>query len=178
MENIEIKHRVPDLDRVRESLDNLPASRIGDLQQTDTYFVVTSGRLKLRDQSGPGEERSASLIAYIRPDDSTSRVSQYHLLPVAEPDALRAMLTDTLGVLTVVRKHRELFISGQTRIHLDTVDGLGTFVELETVIDGPSGEQAWDEHRFVRANLALDEYEPVEFSYSDLILQGTDPQST
>lgn len=178
MENIEIKHQVPGLDRFRASLDNLPASRVGNLRQIDTYFLTNHGRLKLREQTGPGEADSATLIAYIRPDASTSRVSQYHLMPVAEPDTLRAMLTDTLGVLTRVRKRRELFIYGQTRVHLDTVDHLGSFVELETVIAYQSHEDTWAEHRLVKKNLALDEYEPIKFSYSDLVMQGIDPQST
>jgi adenylate cyclase, class 2 len=66
-------------------------------------------------------------------------VSNYHLVPVLDPDATAAALADALGVRAVVEKARRLLLWRNVRIHLDTVAGLGSFVELEAVSDLPGG---------------------------------------
>jgi predicted adenylyl cyclase CyaB len=165
MQNIEIKVRVPDLTEVRHRLRQAGAEFRWEQVQTDTYFRVHHGRLKLR------EADSATLIAYFRSDDDESRISDYQLLPVSDVEVLRSMLTNSLGVLVTVRKVRTLYLFGHTRVHLDEVDHLGQFVELETVIDDQPIDAAWDEHYRVRGMLELDVHEPVSVSYSDLMIQ-------
>jgi homotetrameric cytidine deaminase len=103
----------------------------GTLRQRDTYFAVPHGRLKLREQDG----QPAQLIAYERPDDPAVRLSRYHLIDVPDPEATLAGLTATCGVRVVVAKTRRLLLSGNVRIHLDDVDGLGRYIELEAVAD-------------------------------------------
>lgn len=169
MRNIEIKVRVPDLELVRHDLIALGAVFRWSGVQTDTYFRVRQGRLKLREIP---DCEPATLIAYARPDEISSRISQYQLLPISEPATMKQMLGDTLGVLANVRKTRELYIYGETRIHLDQVDGLGTFVELETVLGEQTMEIARQEHQLVSTKLRLQEHESIALSYSDLIIRG------
>ena len=99
------------------------------LRQRDTYFRARSGRLKLREEEPGG----AVLIQYDRPDAADARESRYRLTRVQDPDDLRASLDAALGTLVVVDKERHLLLWDGVRIHLDTVDGLGSFVELEGV---------------------------------------------
>lgn len=167
MQNIELKVRVPDLAQVRSRAIALGAEHHWTRKQTDTYFRVATGRLKLRETDG---DDPATLIAYARPDDPNSRISQYELLPVSDGERLKRMLVSTLGVLVTVRKTRELYLAGDTRIHLDQVDMLGSFVELETVVSEQSMADAMQEHHKVKSALRLDTYEPVAISYSDLIM--------
>ncbi len=170
MQNIETKARVDDLDRVRRLALDLGASDRGTFHDIDTYFVVGHGRLKLRVTEGTP---SGTLIAYHRLDQLESRISDYTLAAVPDPDALRQALSETLGVLVTVRKSRRLLLFGATRIHLDEVEALGTFAELETVMDGQTRGEAETEHRFLRAKLGLDQAEIVPVSYSDLLMAQT-----
>jgi homotetrameric cytidine deaminase len=168
--NVEIKARDADPAATLERALALGASDEGVLTQRDTYFTRARGRLKLREQEG-GSEAGARLIAYARPDDDTARTSAYRLAEVADPAALREALDAALGTLVVVDKRRHLLLYENVRIHLDEVQGLGSFVELEGVAAADSDLSA--EHEIVdrlRGELALGE--PVAVSYSDLLLDG------
>jgi adenylate cyclase class IV len=128
--NIEIKARIASV----ESL--LPRARAladGDavlIAQDDSFFAVPHGRLKLR-QFADG---SAELIHYHRPDNTEAKASDYVLVAVPDPAALREALARGCGLLGRVRKQRWLLMAGATRIHLDRVEGLGDFMELEVVL--------------------------------------------
>ena len=74
------------------------------------------------------------LIQYARPDQSGPKLSEFDVLDVAEPDKLDRMLSNSLGVVGEVKKSRYLFLNEQTRIHLDKVDGLGSFLEFEVCL--------------------------------------------
>jgi adenylate cyclase, class 2 len=165
MQNIEIKIRVSDLSGLRHHLKELGYVPQAKIIQVDTYFRTSTGRLKLRELEVSSD---ASLISYLRPDNQGSRISHYRILSVQEPEAMKSLLAESLGILTVVRKHRELYIIGHTRIHLDSVEGLGTFLELETVVGAQGEDDAWREHRDLRAILSIADHEPVPVSYSDL----------
>jgi predicted adenylyl cyclase CyaB len=134
--------------------------------QTDTYFHVPHGRLKLREING----QTAALIAYDRPDQKGSRLSAYHLVPVPDPAALKAALASALGVRGTVRKRRAIYLWHNVRIHLDEVEGLGTFVEFEAVL-GPSEDAATAEERLEHLEhaLMLDPAQYVATSYADLL---------
>lgn len=169
MRNLEIKVRCTGLDAVRDRAVELSARDAGILRATDTYFHVRHGRLKLREtEGGP----LAQLIAYDRPDEASSRYSDYHITPIPDPAGLKLALGSTLGVLITVTKSRHLWLYGETRIHLDRIDGLGDFVELETVMRGQPEAAARAEHHMVKGALGLDRCDVVGSSYSDLILQG------
>ncbi|HYM57830.1 MAG TPA: cytidine deaminase [Solirubrobacteraceae bacterium] len=171
--NVEIKAVDPDPARTLERALALGASDQGVIAQRDTYFAVPTGRLKLREQEPGGAE----LIAYERPDEVTVRVSAYRLVPVAHPGELRAALEAAAGIRVVVAKQRRLLLWRTVRIHLDDVEGLGPFVELEAVADAGSdlsGERGLVAH--VRAALAIEDAALREGSYADAaIAAAPDP---
>jgi predicted adenylyl cyclase CyaB len=134
MKNLELKAVAPDLARLRRALRALGALRQPTLAQTDTYFTVPSGRLKVRQQKGV---RSAELILYARPNASRARTSEYQKLAADDPAGLLRLLAATFPRDVVVRKVRDLWMAGTTRVHLDRVQGLGTFVEIEVPYRGP-----------------------------------------
>src|SRR5688572_7566332 len=135
-ENLEIKAACPNLAAAREAAIRLAGPAVAVLNQQDTYFHVQAGRLKLREVN----DTSAELIFYHRPDDPAARVSRYQLVPVPDPQAMKALLSAALGVRAVVRKRRELLLYANVRIHLDAVENLGNFVELEAVLSGQNGQ--------------------------------------
>lgn len=140
--NLELKTPYVDLASARAALSALEAKRAGREVQTDTYFRATHGRLKLREIDG----QSAVLIWYDRPDTQGTRLSQYFLLPVTDAALGKSMLTAALDVRGVVRKRREVYLWHNVRVHLDEVDGLGTFVELEAVL-APDDDKALSQAR-------------------------------
>src|SRR5713101_6441952 len=133
--NVEIKARVTDAATMRPRLESLGTSAPEELVQVDTFYNVPTGRLKLREfANGTGE-----LIYYERPDAVGPNVSSYFRAPSSDPASLRDVLARSLGVRATVRKRRDVFLIGQTRIHLDEVEGLGSFIEFEVVLcDGQS----------------------------------------
>ena len=136
--NVELKALDPDPARSLERALALGAEDRGVIVQRDTYFRVRHGRLKLREEE-PGE---AHLIAYSRPDAAEVRVSSYRVVPVADPAGMRAALGETNGVDVVVEKRRRLLLWETVRIHLDEVEGLGSFLELEAVAEPGLGPRA------------------------------------
>lgn len=132
MRNLEIKARVEALAPLRSRLRKLDGVyRHAILRQTDWYFRVPKGRLKLR---AVGAKRDGELIAYLRPDRSAARTSEFQLLPTADAAGVRRLLEQMLGVRACVRKRREVWLYKNARIHLDQVDGLGRFLEIEVVV--------------------------------------------
>jgi homotetrameric cytidine deaminase len=132
--NVELKARDPHPERSLERARALGAEDRGELRQRDTYFAAPNGRLKLREQDPGGAE----LIAYERPDAADARESRYRIVAVEDPAAIREALDAALGTVVVVDKRRRLLEWQGVRIHLDDVEGLGAFVELEGVADAAS----------------------------------------
>ena len=128
--NLEIKASVPSLRFALAVSKRIRARRAGMLRQTDTYFNVTKGRLKLREVNG----REFELIYYERFNRKGSRFSDYFIVPLQEPAVMRHMCSSLFGVKATVRKHRILFLYKNARIHLDRVKGLGSFIEFEVIV--------------------------------------------
>jgi adenylate cyclase class IV len=175
--NVETKVPCDDLVAVAERARAAGARYEGRLDQVDTYFRVEAGRLKLREQThhpvGGGAVTSAELIRYERPDKSGARVSGYTRLAVADGPASRAALAESHGVRGTVAKRRQLWILDATRIHLDEVERLGTFVELETIFEGTSEAFAREEHERVLALLAIRPGDALAGSYIDLSVRAS-----
>jgi homotetrameric cytidine deaminase len=171
MRNIELKARDPDPARTLELALGLGAEDRGHISQRDTYFTGARGRLKLREQDpGPAE-----LIQYRRPDEVRAHTSEYRRVPVAEAEALREALDAAHGTLVVVEKRRRLLMWEGVRIHLDEVEGLGSFLELEAVAaerSDLSHERAKVEQ--LRAELRIADADLLAQSYSDLLLDQTE----
>jgi len=132
MHNLEIKAAMASLGTVRSRLRALNgATHHASLRQTDWYFRVPAGRLKLRVVGGG---RSGELIAYVRPDRTSARMSEFQRLPVSDAAGTRRLLDRMLGAKGCVRKRREVWLYRNARVHLDTVEGLGCFIEIEVVV--------------------------------------------
>ncbi len=163
--NIEAKYRCPDLAAVRERVQALGARSMGVLKQQDTFFSAQSARLKLR-EFGNGR---AELISYRRADVSHARGSDYTICLVSDPSQMRQTLDHALGTSGAVAKQRELYLFRNTRIHLDAVDHLGDFVELETVLGGQSDNDAHRELRHVAEALGMEAGQVEAKPYVDLL---------
>lgn len=163
--NVEIKARVPDLASIDDRARAIATSGPVDLAQDDTFFACAHGRLKLRVLSdGTGE-----LIHYLRPDDAGPKVSDYLISKIADPQALRESLARALGITGRVRKRRRLYHLDRTRIHLDEVEGLGGFVELEVVLrENDATETGLAEAARIMGLLGIDESQLVQGAYVEL----------
>jgi homotetrameric cytidine deaminase len=166
MRNVELKSRDPDPARTLELALKLGASDEGEIEQRDTYFGGSRARVKLREQT-PGEDE---LIAYRRPDDDEARVSDYLRVPVPDAAALKEALDAAYGTKVVVAKRRRLLLWENVRIHLDEVKGLGSYMELEGLVDGDDDGPARARVERLREELEIDAANLVAGSYSDLLL--------
>ena len=164
--NVEIKARLAAPERVRERVLALADSGPDVLEQADTFFVTEHGRLKLREfPNGHGE-----LIYYERPDCSEPRESQCRIYSAPDSNTLHKVLADAMEVRGVVRKRRELFMVGQTRIHLDDVEGLGAYLELEVVLtEGQSWEEGGEIAKSLLQNIEIPPEAMVDRAYIDLL---------
>jgi predicted adenylyl cyclase CyaB len=167
--NIEIKARVHDLQALQGRAEALSDEPVVVIPQEDTFFNVPKGRLKLR-QLTPDH---GQLVYYERRNDAGPKRSHYLLAATAEPEALKAALTAALGVRGVVRKTRYLYTTGQTRIHLDRVESLGDFMELEVVLrTGQTDAEGQAIARKLMERLEVREADLIEGAYMDLLEAG------
>jgi predicted adenylyl cyclase CyaB len=156
--NIEIKAKVHDFKKLQHTVEALSDRPVEQLEQEDIFFPTKIGRLKLRIFSSSYGE----LIQYERPDLATSKESSYVISKTTDPASLKLALSNALGVIGVVKKSRLLYITGQTRIHLDNVVGLGNFLELEYVLKT-------EEKTNVANEVVLDLMRYLEIKNEDLI---------
>jgi homotetrameric cytidine deaminase len=171
--NVELKAHDPDPEKTLAAALAHGAADQGVLQQKDTYFAAREGRLKLREERAGDGAPAATLIAYARADEAAARTSAYHLVDVPDPAALTAALDASIGTVVVVEKFRRLLLWEGVRIHLDAVEGLGTWVELEAVAEAES--DLADEHRKVaelRAVLGIQDDRVVARGYAALLLDA------
>jgi homotetrameric cytidine deaminase len=167
--NIELKARNPDPADTLDRALAFGARDAGEIRQRDTYLAGAHGRLKLREQE-PGDDE---LIQYHREEAAEVRTSEYRRLPVPDAVALREALDAAHGTLVVVDKRRRLLLWENVRIHLDEVEGLGSFVELEAVAE--EGSDLSEEHSKVerlREQLGIAAANLVASSYSDMLLDA------
>lgn len=170
MQNIELKARLADIGQAEATCSRVRAAFQGVIRQRDTYFNSRKGRLKVR-RSEPGPDH---LIYYRRDDSPEARASDYDLEPA--PEGMEEMLRRELGQLAVVEKTRRLWLWENVRIHLDTVDALGTFIEFEAVLDEVHG--VVDGHAkvaYLRDEFGITEADLVAGSYLDLMLTAAPP---
>ncbi len=167
--NIEIKARCTDPEHVRSVLRSQAARFAGTDHQVDTYFRVPDGRLKLRE--GNIEN---SLVYYLRPNNAGPKTSDVLLHKVEPNSGLKPILTKALGVLAVVDKQREIYYVDNVKIHIDAVQNLGNFVEIEA-----AGDESADRDHLRRQCeelmllFAIAPSDLLTHSYSDMILALT-----
>jgi adenylate cyclase class IV len=164
--NVEIKARIDSVAALEPLVARLADSGPTPIAQDDTFFRCAAGRLKLREFA----DGSAELIAYERADAAGPKVSTYQCVPVADPAPLRDALATTCGVLGRVRKRRRLYLIGATRVHLDMVEGLGPFLELEVVLsDAQTAAHGMALARHLLAELGICVDRLVAGAYLDLL---------
>ena len=168
--NVELKAVDRDPEATAARCVSLGATDAGVLSQRDTYFPARRGRLKLRVEAGA---LGGELIAYGRVDAVEPVESAYVLAPVAAPEELEEALDAALGTTVVVCKRRHLFLWEGVRIHLDEVDGLGSFVEFEAVLPD-AGDRATADAKLarLRRELGIADESLVSLGYADLLMDG------
>ncbi|MEO1718313.1 MAG: CYTH domain-containing protein [Planctomycetota bacterium] len=170
MHNVEYKAELRDPELARAIARQLGATHAGDLRHVDTYYKVASGRLKRREISYADDIEAPPEIEYIfydRPDQTTQRLSHYVIYD--EPTAKERFGTRDLPVELTVGKMRCLFLTGPVRIHIDDVEGLGSFIEFEAVVSRAHPVRKC--HELVsqlREHFRPAMGEPIAVSYSDL----------
>lgn len=168
--NIELKAHARAFDELRERAAALADDAPLIFRQQDFFYDVPRGRLKLRqfDDGTPAE-----LIFYQRDDRDGPKASYYSRSPVTNADAMHALLAQALSTRGIVTKERHVYLTGRTRIHLDRVDGLGDFIELEVVLAPDDNEEdgAAEAHALFK-QLGVAQADLVAVAYVDLLDDG------
>ena len=164
--NIEIKARIRDFADLKRRAEAISDSHLEVIPQEDTFLVTPKGRLKLRILAPD----RAQLVYYERPDWDGPKRSDYFIFNTNDPENLKTALSLALGIRGVVRKTRYLYMVGQTRVHLDDVEGLGQFMELEVVLrDGQSDDEGQAVANDLMKKLGIEPTDLIEGAYMDLL---------
>lgn len=166
--NIELKARNLDPAASLQVCQRLGAEDRGEIGQRDTYFAVPRGGLKLREEQ-PGRPH---LIQFDRASEPQQRESRYRIIEISDSETLCAALAAAIGICGIVVKRRRLLLWRSVRIHLDEVEQLGTFIELEAV--APPGADLTTEHRLVgelRGALGITDQRLVALGYAEQLVR-------
>jgi len=167
--NVEIKARIESIESVFSIAAKLADEGPIEIIQDDTFFPCEKGRLKLRAFS----QDEGELIFYRRSDGKGPKESFYIVSPTGSPDTLRESLTMAYGTAGRVCKNRTLLLAGRTRIHLDRVEDLGDYLELEVVLEeGEAVESGEAVARDLMEKLGIGPHQLIEGAYVDLLAQG------
>jgi predicted adenylyl cyclase CyaB len=164
--NIEIKAKARDFLRQKRLAEEISDAKLEILHQSDTFFRVESGRLKLR----VFDENHGELIFYHRADTKGAKTSEYQISPTNNPQILLQTLASALGIIGTVKKTRYVYRFGQTRIHFDEVENLGCFIEFEYVLQAE--ETTENGQRVVRElmkKLEIEDSDLMATAYLDLL---------
>jgi predicted adenylyl cyclase CyaB len=166
MINVEIKARYSRTEETELIMQQCDARFIEKQVQTDTYFKVREGRLKIREIDGAG----AQMIRYVRDDQKAPATSHYEIVEIDEPEETKRVLDDKYGLDVVVKKEREIWIWENVRIHLDKVENLGEFLEFEAVIHDKGRIEAGQEKIVLLLRLfGIQSEDLLEVSYERMI---------
>ncbi|HMU45973.1 MAG TPA: class IV adenylate cyclase [Chitinophagaceae bacterium] len=167
--NVEIKAKCNDPAFVRNYLLSAGAEFKGIDTQTDTYFNVSAGRLKLR--QGNIENH---LIYYERPDKAGPKNSHFELLKIPDAEKFRQVMSKSCGVKVVIKKRREIYYIKNVKFHIDEVNQLGTFIEIEAgnLLADLSVEELTAQCKFYLKEFGIQENDLLKESYSDMLLKN------
>lgn len=169
--NIEVKARVRNFADIQVRTAALSDTPVEVIPQEDTFFHAPQGRLKLRVLSG----EKGQLIYYTRPDQHGPKRSDYHISHTSDPENLKRVLELACGIRGIVRKTRYLYLVGQTRVHLDDVEELGQFMELEVVLrEGQSDREGQAIAEDLMSRLGVEKDDLLQGAYMDLLESSTD----
>ncbi len=166
--NVEIKARCHEPSFVRHYLQSNNAEFKGIDEQTDTYFNVAHGRLKLRE--GNIEN---NLIYYERSNQAGPKDSHFQLVKINDAAGLKEALTKANGIKVVVKKKREIYYIGNVKFHIDEVPGLGSFAEIEAgnILADLTKEQLKEQCDFYVTAFNIRPEDLIDVSYSDMLLK-------
>jgi predicted adenylyl cyclase CyaB len=164
--NVEIKARIASIRSISPKAAALADKGPIEITQDDTFFTCENGRLKLRVFS----PNDGQLIFYRRADKKGPKESCYTISPTTSPHTLSKSLSLAYGQVGRIRKLRILYIVGRTRIHLDRVEGLGDFLELEVILkEGESIECGEAIALDLMQKLHIEPHQLIEGAYIDLL---------
>ena len=165
--NVEIKAKCTDAAFIRNYLLKAGADFKGVDEQTDTYFNVANGRLKLRE--GNIEN---NLIFYERSNQSGPKSSHFQLVKIEDANGLKEVLTKSNGIKVVVKKRREIYYIKNVKFHIDEVPALGSFIEIEAgnILADLSSDQLKEQCSFYISQFGIKKEDMIESSYSDMLL--------
>lgn len=165
---IEIKAKCAEQNRIRDILTSQHPLFKGTDHQIDTYFKVNQGRLKLRE--GNIENH---LIYYERENTATPKKSEVTLFKTEPGSSLKSILTQSLGILVVVDKQREIYFIDNVKFHIDSVKQLGTFIEIEAIDDNGSirKDKLQEQCQYYLDLFQINPADLISHSYSDLLLK-------
>ena len=171
--NIEIKARIRDFNEIRRRAEQLSDRPVEIIPQEDKFFNTPQGRLKLRILT----RDKGQLIYYTRPDQEGPKRSDYHIFLTSDPENLTRVLELAYGIRGIVKKTRYLYLVGETRVHLDDVDDLGQFMELEVVMqEGQSDAQGQAIAEGLMSVLGVERGDLLEGAYMDLLESSIHPE--
>jgi len=164
-QNVEIKARIANPASLRARIVGLGALLADTQEQTDRYYELNgSERLKLRTI----DNTRAELIRYRRPEIGSVRRSDYEIAPAHDVAAAKCLVPKQ-EPLVIVRKRREIHLLENVRFHLDEVEGLGTFLELEAVVDAEHDEAVCRRQiERITLTLQLDPQDFIRASYAEM----------
>src|SRR5687768_4260918 len=166
--NIEIKALVDNFTQIRLRAELLSDTPVEVIPQEDIFFHTQKGRLKLRILAA----NRAQLIYYTRPDQEGPKRSEYHIYETPDPENLKRVLELAYGIRGRVKTTRYLYLVGQTRVHLDEVEGLGQFMELEVVMaPGQSNAEGQAIGEELMSKVGVEKGDLLEGAYMDLLEQ-------
>ncbi len=169
LKNIEIKARITDFEKVKILVENLCNKPIESLKQVDTFFNTPYGRLKLRET-----DNDTALIYYNRADSVEPSQSDIAISFTNNPETLKTLMSKSNGIRGIVNKKRILYKYKQTRIHLDDVEELGKFIELEVVLNDNQSVQDGEDIAFeLMEKFNILKSELIDVAYIDLLEKTT-----
>jgi predicted adenylyl cyclase CyaB len=168
MKNLEAKFRLVNHADAEVRATALGYTRRAILNQRDTFFRVANGKLKLREENG-----RAVLIFYHRDESGPLMLSNYEIVPVADPPRMLRMLEEALGTIAVVEKVRVLLTRDNVRLHLDQVARLGDYGEIEAVIaDSDDPERSRGAVNEILAALGVSQADLIDVSYFEMLAKS------
>ena len=166
MTNIEIKAKYRKSDKTQRVLEKIGARFERVEMQTDTYFNVENGKLKIRER----DSGLSQLIQYFRKDDERPKPSYYEIVHLRNVKKVKETLTREYGIRAIVRKKRDIWTWKNVRIHFDAVEDLGHFLEFEAVIEKDTDdEEGYRKLKRMMKKFGITRKDLVSHSYGDLI---------
>ena len=166
--NVEIKAKCDDPSFIRDYLVKNNSDFKGLDEQTDTYFNVSNGRLKLRE--GIIEN---NLIFYDRSNQAGPKRSHFHLVKVEDARGLKDVLERSCGIKMIVRKRREIYYIENVKFHIDELPDLGSFVEIEAgnILANRTEPELLEQCNFYLKEFGINEKDLIAESYSDMLMK-------